>query len=126
MREKKREILNQSSAWIRERERKITRTYRLFWSSVNHFDNQLWQCFVYWIFLLLSHSLTETIEDENLFYIVSPKDIIVSKERDTDDHVAWLLDREEFEVTIQTYFHRYIYVLFIIYERSGRWFLMTF
>lgn len=43
----------------------------------------------------------------------------MSKERDTDDHVAWLLDREEFEVTIQTYFHRYIYVLFIIYERSG-------
>jgi hypothetical protein len=41
---------------------------------------------------------SETISDENLFYIVSPKDIIVSKERDTDDHVAWLLDHEEFEV----------------------------
>ncbi|XP_078322201.1 vacuolar protein sorting-associated protein 41 homolog isoform X1 [Crassostrea virginica] len=39
----------------------------------------------------------ETIEDENLFYIVSPKDIIVSKERDIDDHIIWLLEREEFE-----------------------------
>ncbi|XP_065929628.1 vacuolar protein sorting-associated protein 41 homolog isoform X2 [Magallana gigas] len=43
----------------------------------------------------------ETIEDENLFYIVSPKDIIVSKERDTDDHVAWLLEREEFEEAME-------------------------
>nr|XP_022306823.1 vacuolar protein sorting-associated protein 41 homolog isoform X5 [Crassostrea virginica] len=41
--------------------------------------------------------VSETIEDENLFYIVSPKDIIVSKERDIDDHIIWLLEREEFE-----------------------------
>lgn len=41
---------------------------------------------------------SETITDENLFYIVSPKDIIISKERDTDDHIAWLLEREDFEV----------------------------
>ncbi|XP_048755315.1 vacuolar protein sorting-associated protein 41 homolog isoform X2 [Ostrea edulis] len=41
--------------------------------------------------------ISETITDENLFYIVSPKDIIISKERDTDDHIAWLLEREDFE-----------------------------
>ncbi|KAK3103437.1 hypothetical protein FSP39_019243 [Pinctada imbricata] len=39
----------------------------------------------------------EAIIDENLFYIVSPKDIIVSKERDQDDHIAWLLEHEDFE-----------------------------
>ncbi|XP_061193823.1 vacuolar protein sorting-associated protein 41 homolog isoform X5 [Saccostrea echinata] len=42
----------------------------------------------------------ETISDENLFYIVSPKDIIVSKERDIDDHVTWLLDHEDFEEAV--------------------------
>ncbi|KAL5213790.1 hypothetical protein ABZP36_002942 [Zizania latifolia] len=29
--------------------------------------------------------------DEPLYYIVSPKDIVVAKPRDTEDHIAWLL-----------------------------------
>ncbi|CAG0922413.1 unnamed protein product [Notodromas monacha] len=33
--------------------------------------------------------------DEGLFFIVSPKDVIVAKPRDADDHIDWLLDRWE-------------------------------
>lgn len=32
------------------------------------------------------------IESENLFYIATPSDVIVAKERDTDDHIHWLLE----------------------------------
>ncbi|XP_071158448.1 vacuolar protein sorting-associated protein 41 homolog [Mytilus edulis] len=39
----------------------------------------------------------ECLPEENLFYIVSPKDIIVSKLRDEDDHVTWLIDHEQYE-----------------------------
>ncbi|KAK6166083.1 hypothetical protein SNE40_022857 [Patella caerulea] len=39
----------------------------------------------------------ECIPEENLFYILSPKDIVVSKLRDLDDNITWLLDHEMFE-----------------------------
>ncbi|MED6206016.1 Vacuolar protein sorting-associated protein 41 [Stylosanthes scabra] len=29
--------------------------------------------------------------DEPLYYIVSPKDVVIAKPRDTEDHIAWLL-----------------------------------
>ena len=35
-------------------------------------------------------------EEEKCFFIVSPKDVIVATEPDDDDHVAWLLDNEQF------------------------------
>eukprot|EP00808_Paulinella_micropora_P028449 g15869.t1 len=31
---------------------------------------------------------------ESLFYIVSPKDIVVARPRDLDDHITWLLEHE--------------------------------
>ncbi|KAJ3615411.1 hypothetical protein NHX12_016776, partial [Muraenolepis orangiensis] len=34
---------------------------------------------------------------ESLFYIISPKDIVVAKERDQDDHIDWLLDKKKYE-----------------------------
>ena len=33
---------------------------------------------------------------ENLFYVVSPKDIVIARPRDLDDHISWLLERERF------------------------------
>ena len=39
----------------------------------------------------------ECLAEENLFYVVSPKDIIVSKMRDEDDHVTWLIEHEQYE-----------------------------
>ena len=42
--------------------------------------------------------LIECLAEENLFYVVSPKDIIVSKMRDEDDHVTWLVEHEQYEV----------------------------
>uniref|UniRef100_A0A8C7YMU2 Vacuolar protein sorting-associated protein 41 homolog n=1 Tax=Oryzias sinensis TaxID=183150 RepID=A0A8C7YMU2_9TELE len=36
-------------------------------------------------------------EGEPLFYIISPKDVVVAKERDQDDHIDWLLVKEKYE-----------------------------
>ncbi|CAL5212206.1 unnamed protein product [Lathyrus oleraceus] len=30
--------------------------------------------------------------DEPLYYVVSPKDVVIAKPRDTEDHIAWLLE----------------------------------
>lgn len=32
-----------------------------------------------------------------MFYIVSPKDLVLSKPRDLDDHICWLLERYRYE-----------------------------
>lgn len=40
----------------------------------------------------------EHSEGESLFYIISPKDIVVAKERDQDDHIDWLLEKKKYEV----------------------------
>eukprot|EP00794_Sanderia_malayensis_P011371 gene11371-12556_t len=39
----------------------------------------------------------EHVEEESLFYIVSPKDIVLARPRDMDDHIAWLMERDYFE-----------------------------
>lgn len=44
--------------------------------------------------------LTEHSEGESLFYIISPKDIVVAKERDQDDHIDWLLEKKKYEVCV--------------------------
>lgn len=43
----------------------------------------------------------ESLPEEGLFFAVSPKDVIVAKPRDDDDHVAWLLDHDHFEEALQ-------------------------
>ncbi|XP_048576551.1 vacuolar protein sorting-associated protein 41 homolog isoform X2 [Nematostella vectensis] len=39
----------------------------------------------------------ENVAEENLFYIVSPKDIVLAKPRDMDDHLTWLIEHGKFE-----------------------------
>ncbi|XP_059840611.1 vacuolar protein sorting-associated protein 41 homolog isoform X1 [Hypanus sabinus] len=39
----------------------------------------------------------EHSDGESLFYIVSPRDIVVAKERDQDDHIEWLLEKKKYE-----------------------------
>ncbi|RHZ45377.1 hypothetical protein Glove_680g79 [Diversispora epigaea] len=34
---------------------------------------------------------------EDMFYVVSPKDLVLAKPRDLDDHIGWLLDRYRYE-----------------------------
>ena len=34
---------------------------------------------------------------ESLFYVVSPRDVVVAKPRDLDDHITWLLENERYE-----------------------------
>ncbi|KAJ3118782.1 Vacuolar protein sorting-associated protein 41 [Phlyctochytrium bullatum] len=38
---------------------------------------------------------------ERTFYIVSPKDIVVAKPRDLDDHIEWLVERARYEEALQ-------------------------
>lgn len=45
-------------------------------------------------------SSTEHSEGESLFYIISPKDIVVAKERDQDDHIDWLVQKKKYEVCV--------------------------
>ncbi|EYU36117.1 hypothetical protein ABFS82_14G237400 [Erythranthe guttata] len=35
--------------------------------------------------------------DEPLYYVVSPKDVVIAKPRDTEDHIAWLLQHKYHE-----------------------------
>lgn len=49
-------------------------------------------------------SLTEHSEGESLFYIISPKDIVVAKERSQDDHIDWLLEKKKYEVCIGAFY----------------------
>ncbi|XP_029445383.1 vacuolar protein sorting-associated protein 41 homolog isoform X1 [Rhinatrema bivittatum] len=39
----------------------------------------------------------ENAEGESLFYITSPRDIVMAKERDQDDHIDWLLEKKKYE-----------------------------
>ncbi|PVD30846.1 hypothetical protein C0Q70_10121 [Pomacea canaliculata] len=39
----------------------------------------------------------ECIPDENIFFIISPKDVVISRLRDMDDHITWLMDHERYE-----------------------------
>lgn len=41
---------------------------------------------------------TESVAEDNHFFIISPKDVVVAKPRDEDDHVAWLLEHHNYEV----------------------------
>jgi hypothetical protein len=33
---------------------------------------------------------------ESLFYVVSPRDIVVARPRDLDDHLSWLMERKKY------------------------------
>ncbi|KAK2570430.1 Vacuolar protein sorting-associated protein 41-like protein [Acropora cervicornis] len=39
----------------------------------------------------------ENVAEENLFYIVSPKDLVLAKPRNVDDHIKWLIDHGKYE-----------------------------
>lgn len=39
----------------------------------------------------------ENVAEENLFYIVSPKDLVLAKPRNIDDHIKWLIDHGKYE-----------------------------
>lgn len=50
------------------------------------------------------YALAEYSEGESLFYIISPRDVVVAKERDQDDHIDWLLEKKKYEVICTTFF----------------------
>jgi hypothetical protein len=48
--------------------------------------------------------------NESLYYIVAPKDIVLARPRDLDDHVSWLLERERYELALAMYEWVYVWV----------------
>ena len=42
----------------------------------------------------------ECLPDDGMYFIVSPKDIVIARQRDDDDHVSWLLEHEMFVVSV--------------------------
>jgi hypothetical protein len=52
------------------------------------------------LIVLLCVCVAESLPDEGTYFIVSPKDVVVSRQRDSDDHVQWLIEHEMFEVSI--------------------------
>ncbi|GAB5371679.1 hypothetical protein AAMO2058_001600500 [Amorphochlora amoebiformis] len=52
---------------------------------------------------VLDYSLATTTGpgNEALYYIVSPKDIVVARPRDWDDHVTWLINHEMYEEALE-------------------------
>lgn len=49
-------------------------------------------------------AFAEYSEGESLFYIISPRDVVVAKERDQDDHIDWLLEKKKYEVIFTSFF----------------------
>lgn len=43
----------------------------------------------------------DSLPEEGLFFVVSPKDVIVAKPRDQDDHLDWLLQHHQYEEALQ-------------------------
>ncbi|CAB4404043.1 unnamed protein product [Rhizophagus irregularis] len=39
---------------------------------------------------------------EDMFYVVSPKDLVLAKPRDLDDHISWLLERLRYEEALSS------------------------
>lgn len=50
------------------------------------------------------YEFAEYSEGESLFYIISPRDVVVAKERDQDDHIDWLLEKKKYEVIFMSFF----------------------
>ena len=43
----------------------------------------------------------EALVDDEVFFIVCPKDIILAKPREDDDHIAWLVERSRYEEALE-------------------------
>ncbi|OZJ04120.1 hypothetical protein BZG36_02827 [Bifiguratus adelaidae] len=46
--------------------------------------------------------MLDHLEAENHFYIMSPKDIVLARPRDINDHLQWLVEHERYEEALKT------------------------
>ena len=53
-------------------------------------------------------AVSECLADENTYFIVSPKDIVEARQRDEDDHISWLIERQMFEVGLGASFIKHL------------------
>lgn len=49
--------------------------------------------------LAVYYYISECLVEENLYFIVSPKDTVIARPRDQDDHISWLLEQQLYEVS---------------------------
>jgi hypothetical protein len=50
--------------------------------------------------LILLGLLPSSDTESSSFYITSPKDIVIARPRDIDDHIQWLVQHEEYEAAL--------------------------
>ena len=43
----------------------------------------------------------DALPEEGLYFILCPKDLILAKPREQDDHVTWLLEHQQYEEALQ-------------------------
>lgn len=43
----------------------------------------------------------ESLTEDGLYFIVCPKDVILAKQREDDDHISWLLERKRFPAALE-------------------------
>lgn len=46
--------------------------------------------------LLAADYRLEYLESEETYYVMSPKDLLIARPRDDDDHITWLLENESY------------------------------
>ena len=51
-----------------------------------------------------------TSDDDTLFYVLAPKDLVVARPRDLDDHVSWLLALQRYEAAVCCVFYIFCFV----------------
>lgn len=42
------------------------------------------------------------MSSDSLFYVVSPKDVIVARPRDLDDHISWLIEKGKYDDALKS------------------------
>ena len=43
----------------------------------------------------------EFLDEEDMFYVLGPKDLVAARPRDQDDHIEWLMDHERYGDALQ-------------------------
>ena len=43
----------------------------------------------------------EYLKEDNLYFIISPNDVVIGKPREEDDHISWLIEKKRFEQALK-------------------------
>ena len=54
-----------------------------------------------WLNLLIIEFLHSSDNDENIFYILTPKDVIVARSRTIEDRINWAIEKKYYELALK-------------------------